>query len=166
MEFLSSYLRFLVNTGHLELTKSCQKFGISHLLFADDMLVILKAKLGNITSFIQAMDNFASWSGLHVNKDKFNIFFSGLNTAMEDTLLAASGFSRGFLPVKYLGLPLISAKLGMYHCLPLGDMMVSKLQSWKAYLLSWADRVILVRSVVQTMYIYTGKGLSLFLRGF
>lgn len=46
----------------------------------------------------ETMDFFASWSGLHMNKQKTELFFAGLNH-IESSTIAGFGF-----PIRYLGL--------------------------------------------------------------
>lgn len=100
------------------------------------------------------LDSITRWSGLQVNKKKSNIFCASIPEHMEESMVNVSGFSKGKFPVKYLGLPLISARLNVADCLPILDMMENRLQPWKSRFLSWAGRIVLTKSVLQSLYVY------------
>lgn len=52
------------------------------------------------------------------------------------------------LPVRYLGLPLISTKLTYVDCVVLKDRMLRRIQSWSNKLLSFGGRAQLISSVL------------------
>lgn len=52
------------------------------------------------------------------------------------------------LPVRYLGVPLLSQKLSMHHCAPLIQLIKSKVNSWSARSLSYAGRLLLLNTVI------------------
>jgi hypothetical protein len=54
-----------------------------------------------------------------------------------------------------LGVPLFRGKPKVSWLQPIADKIHSKLSAWKASLLSMAGRVQLVRSVIQSMLIYS-----------
>ncbi|XP_039008844.1 uncharacterized protein LOC120137040, partial [Hibiscus syriacus] len=49
------------------------------------------------------------------------------------------GFNPGFLPVRYLGVPLVTRKLTAKYCLPLIENIKQRLHHWSGKLLSYAD---------------------------
>ena len=58
------------------------------------------------------------------------------------------------LPVKHLGVPLLSKRLSASSCSPLLEAIKTRLQSWKAKLLSFAGRIVLIKSVLSSMHLY------------
>lgn len=64
------------------------------------------------------------------------------------------GFEEGFLPVRYLGVPLVTSRLQHRDCLPLIDKMEKHLSSWKNRCLSYAGKLQLVISVPSSMQVY------------
>jgi len=64
------------------------------------------------------------------------------------------GFTIGTLPFQYLGVLIFKGKPKYIYFQPIGDNVKCKLAAWKASLLSMAGRVQLVRSVVQSMFLY------------
>lgn len=83
---------------------------VTHLAFADDIMIFFDGEKKSLENIVETMDVFATWSGLRMNKDKTEIFVGGLNQA-ETTDLTALGFHLGSMPIRYLGLPLMHRKL-------------------------------------------------------
>jgi len=74
-------------------------------LFADDMLVFVKANKGSLKESCKVVDDLALHTGLHINTDKSTIYFSK-GCANKAELRDILGFREGHLPIKYLGMPL------------------------------------------------------------
>lgn len=84
---------------------------------------------------------------MHVNKSKCEIFATGID---EDTLNRRkdfTGFVIGSLPIKYLGVPLISKRISIKDCKPLIDKITTKIHHWTTKSLSYARRLQLVQSI-------------------
>ncbi|KAK4391565.1 hypothetical protein Sango_1934300 [Sesamum angolense] len=69
-------------------------------------------------------------------------------------LLATFDFQEGQLPVKDLGLPLISSRLSLANCRPLLDKIERRIQGCARILLSFAARVQLIKSVLMALNTY------------
>ncbi|KAK4384619.1 hypothetical protein Sango_3042800 [Sesamum angolense] len=68
------------------------------------------------------------------------------------------GFQEGHLPVRYLGLPLISAWLSIADWQPLLQKIDSRIKGWEGVQLSFAGRVQLIKSVL-VPWRFTGYGI-------
>ena len=76
-EGLLSMLSHEKEVGNLEGIKVCRNApSISHLLFADDSLILMKADLINATSLRQVLDEYCASSGQLVSEGKCGIFSS------------------------------------------------------------------------------------------
>ena len=64
-------------------------------------------------------------------------------------------FQVGVFPFMYLGVPIFKGKPKACFLQPIADKISSKLTAWKASLLSMAGRIQLVKSVIQSMLIYS-----------
>lgn len=93
-------------------------------------------------------------SGLQINNPKSQIFYANMDVEVKDHLLQSLNFKEGTLPVKYLGLPLISTKLSIADCMPLIEKVKQKLNSWTSKMLSDSGRVQLVKSVALQLQAY------------
>lgn len=63
-------------------------------------------------------------------------------------------FSVGSLPIRYLGVPLISSRLYKKQCDPLIDKVKSRLDNWKNKSLSFAGRLQLLKSVISSIQVF------------
>ncbi|KAL0313774.1 UNVERIFIED_CONTAM: hypothetical protein Scaly_2901600 [Sesamum calycinum] len=155
MEIWSSLLRFRVhNTGHFQYHWKCQELGILNLCFADDVLLFCKAHLPSIQVFKDTLREFASLSGLTVNPAKSQIILSKSVQQERQQIIAYLGFQEGFLPVKYLGVPLTASRLTIADCSPLINKVDARLAGWNHLNLSYAGRVQLIKSVLQSLHTY------------
>lgn len=99
MEVFSGLLRSRYNSGYIKYHPKTENLGISHLMFADDVMMFFDGGSSSLHGIAETLDDFASWSGLSMNKDKTQLFHAGLS--QEDTsLLNAYGFSHGSLPIR------------------------------------------------------------------
>ena len=103
----------------------CDKAKITHLCFADDLIIFCGSKLESATILKQALDIFFSLSGLSANEEKSQIYVAGKDQAYRNTLLGLFGFQEGSLLARYLGVPLISSKLSSKDCKNLVESLLS-----------------------------------------
>jgi len=63
------------------------KLGITHPIFADDLLVFTKGDLLSIQTVVQTLDFFGMISGLKAKPAKSCIYFGGLSNAEQERIL-------------------------------------------------------------------------------
>ncbi|XP_039169404.1 uncharacterized protein LOC120293745 [Eucalyptus grandis] len=124
---------------------------LSHLFFADDVFLFCQADWKSVVMLKTRLDLFSSWSGLLPNKHKSEIFMAGGDTSIRNRILWAFGFQEGKLPVRYLGVPIISSRLNRADCIALIDRITARIQSWTHRFLSFAGRLQLIRSVLHSI---------------
>lgn len=61
------------------------------------------------------------------------------------------GLDIGLLPVRYLGLPLMTRRMTKMDCLPLIEKIKGRINSWKNKYLSYAGRLQLLTSVISSL---------------
>lgn len=93
---------------------------------------------------MDALKHFEKVSGLRVNEDKS--FCVGIN----GQILQLLNFREGTLPVKYLGLPLVSTFMSKDHY----QNLVEKITIWTTKHLSYKRRVQLINVVLRNMHVY------------
>ncbi|XP_028057939.1 uncharacterized protein LOC114261825 [Camellia sinensis] len=82
------------------------------------------------------------------------VFFSGCEKKLRDEVMGILKFPEGFLPVRYLGVPLISTKLKASECLQLVEKITKRIKCWTNKCLSFAGRLQLIQSILFSMQVY------------
>ena len=82
------------------------------------------------------------------------VFFSSVIGSVINGLRTILPIPVGSLPVKYLGVPLISSWLTYDHCIQLKEKILKKVQCWVNKLLSFGGRAQLIQSVLWSMQVY------------
>lgn len=97
---------------------------------------------------LQVLREFERRSGLAVSVHKTSFFASGLTQEDTDLIQFTTGMPMGFLPVRYLGVPLCTKKLSLLNCEGLLQQIKSKFSSWSSKALSFAGRLLLIKTVI------------------
>lgn len=150
MEVFSGLLKSRYASGYISYHPRTSDLKISHLMFADDVMIFFDGGSSSLHGIYKTLEDFAGWSGLHMNREKTQLFHSGLNQH-DCNALASYGFTFGSLPIRYLGLPLMSRKLKVAEYAPLIDKISSRFNSWAVKSLSFAGRAQLIASVISGM---------------
>nr|GEY61344.1 RNA-directed DNA polymerase, eukaryota, reverse transcriptase zinc-binding domain protein [Tanacetum cinerariifolium] len=104
----------------------CKDLKLTHLCFADDLLVLCNGDKDSIKIIKDSIDDFSRISGLVPNLNKSTIFFGNVNTGTQRSTLNIMPFKVGVFPVKYLGVPLVTKRFGKDDCKQLVDRFKSK----------------------------------------
>ena len=127
----------------------------THLFFADDSLLFFKRDNKSLTNIEQILSWYCSISGQCVNLSKSDLFCSP-NISREDQEALAASLQVNLVqaPSKYLGMNFMlrGRRVVDFHFLV--DRLHSKLQGWKAKLLSQAGQTTLITSVLQSLPLY------------
>ncbi|PNX63452.1 ribonuclease H, partial [Trifolium pratense] len=155
-EVLSRGITRLVDDGQLDLirgTRSCQV--PSHSLYADDVMIYCSGKLSGLEALRMLFTRYAISSGQVIDAAKSTIFAGSISQARLGHIANLFGFTIGTFPFVHLGIPIFSGKPKNIYLQPIDDKVRAKLSAWKASLLSIAGRIQLVKSVIQSMLIYS-----------
>ncbi|XP_074290821.1 uncharacterized protein LOC141617527 [Silene latifolia] len=154
MDYLSRILNVIGQQDDFKFHPLCGHLKLNHLLFADDLLLFSKGTDTSIMWLLRAFATFSAASGLCLNKEKTEIYFNGAQPQTVEAILQVSGFKKGSLPFKYLGVPISSKKLTKTEGRKLIDKITARIRSWGANHLSYAGRLTLVTSVLQSLHSY------------
>ncbi|XP_013624097.1 PREDICTED: uncharacterized protein LOC106330089 [Brassica oleracea var. oleracea] len=119
---------------------TCKTVRLTHLSFADDILVFTDGKNSSLGGVLSVMDTFAQIYGLHINASKSSIYSAGQNKLLLQQSAEVKGLTVGTLPFRYLGLPLTSKAWTRLDYEPLIDRIRNKLLAWSNRFLSFADK--------------------------
>ncbi|KAL0401841.1 UNVERIFIED_CONTAM: hypothetical protein Slati_4214000 [Sesamum latifolium] len=149
MRSLRQYKSFFVQAGGLVtiyyLGKTYFMVIIDGIYPSDEHSVVL---------FRDSLQMFFDLSGLHANISKSQLILSKSAIPIRQQLLTILGFQEGILPMRYLGLPLISSWLTTDDCRSLLIKLDEKLNGWGSLQLSYAARVQLLKSVTSALNVY------------
>jgi len=128
---------------------------LSHLQFADDTLLLGVKSWANVRALRAILVMFENLSGLKVNYHKSMLV--GINIVDSWLQEAASILSCkiGNIPFMYLGLPIGGDARRLSFWDPVLDRLKSRLSEWKSRNLSYGGLLILLKSVMSSLPIYT-----------
>lgn len=154
MEYFSRMLLELDQDRGFKYHAKCKKLKLTHLSYADDLMLVSKGDKSSVVKIKTVFDNFSAVSGLKANLTKSRMFFSGVSEDEQQILQQQLGISIGTLPVRYLGGPLISTRLTKKDCQSLIEKIRSKLSCWTTKHLSYAGRCQLIKAIILHMQVY------------
>nr|XP_043625560.1 uncharacterized protein LOC122596983 [Erigeron canadensis] len=127
---------------------------ISHLLYADDAIILGSWSHTHIANISRILRCFHLASGLKVNLHKLS--FYGIN--LPPNAIAASidilNCQIGHFPVTYLGLVVGSNMNLKKHWTPVIQIFENRLSQWKASTLSLGDKITLISFVLDSLPSY------------
>ncbi|XP_039002041.1 uncharacterized protein LOC120128434 [Hibiscus syriacus] len=115
---------------------------------------LASGNLESVMGVIIVLDIFYEYSGLKLNAGKCKIFTAGISAHNLESIINYTGFKQGKLPVRYLGVPLVTRKLTDKDCKALLDNIKSRLHQWSRKNLSYAGRVELIKTVLYSVANY------------
>ncbi|XP_074298095.1 uncharacterized protein LOC141628911 [Silene latifolia] len=102
----------------------CRALHLSHLCFADDLLMFSRGDMQSIIILLRAFATFSVASGLEMNYDKSDIYFNGIAQDEIDFMLTVSGFKMGVFLFRYLWMPISYNRMAVGDCTRLVEKMV------------------------------------------
>ncbi|XP_038993210.1 uncharacterized protein LOC120116890 [Hibiscus syriacus] len=91
----------------------------------DDLLIFCKGTVEFVIGVISVLDKFYEMSGLQLNAAKCEFYAVGIPINNIETIHRITSFTHGSLPVRYLGVPLVTRKLSEKDC----GLLIEKNQS-------------------------------------
>jgi hypothetical protein len=155
-EGLSSLLTVEENFENLMGVKVCRNApAVSHLLFVDDSLILMRADSQNATSLWRALDDYCAALGQLVSDAKSTIFSSpctSVDTRVE--VCSILNIMTEAITDKYLGLPPL-VRIVRTDCFQhLIDRIYKILLGWKEKNMSFGGKEALIKAVIQAIPAY------------
>nr|GEX16651.1 putative reverse transcriptase domain, reverse transcriptase zinc-binding domain protein [Tanacetum cinerariifolium] len=120
----------------------------------DDLFLFTRGHLDSVMVIMDALDEFKKASSLVPSIPKSTVFFCNVPTTIKASILHIMPFAEGELPMRYLGVPLISSRLLYRDCKILVEKLENRVNDWRNKFLSLAGRLQLIRSVLSSVHIY------------
>ncbi|GLT49358.1 hypothetical protein SLA2020_229210 [Shorea laevis] len=129
---------------------------LSHLFFADDLMLFGTASTTQIDTIMACLDEFAERLGLEINLKKSKLFVSpNIQGQLANSFSSACGIPLTNDLGIYLGVPIIHGRFKASSYKYILEKMQIKLAGWKQNFLSLAGRRTLVQSVTSSIPTYT-----------
>ena len=154
MEVFSGMMRAKTTFPEFKFHWRCSRLNLSHLCFADDLMIFSHGSVASVRLVKETLSEFSALSGLSVNPLKSAIFCCGMDESVVNEILQLTGFTKDSLPVRYLGVPLISSRLSAADCSMLVYRFSARLNHWSSRSLSYAGRLQLISSVLFSLQNY------------
>ncbi|KAL0425617.1 UNVERIFIED_CONTAM: putative mitochondrial protein [Sesamum radiatum] len=155
-EAFSSLLQQAEEEGRLRGIAVCRGApSVSHLLFADDMLIFCQASLESSLTVREVIDTYRGASGQEINFSKSSVAFS--RNTKEDMCRAITSdltIRRENKMELYLGLPSSVARTKHALFATIRDHIWQKISSWNETLFSQAGKEVLIKVVIQAVPTY------------
>ncbi|KAH0737756.1 hypothetical protein KY290_036461 [Solanum tuberosum] len=154
----------VVNMGPMERFENHTKsLKVTHLCFADDVLMFCKGKFQSILLMLRALKSFSKVLGLETNVTKSNIYGAKMTRQCVNDICELTGYQKGALPFKYLGVPISARKISKVDC----EILVNKLTTRVQILLHihtyWSSMFMLPKQILKGItevcrnFIWSGK---------
>lgn len=155
-EGLSTILNHEVVAGRLEELKVCRRApGVSHLLFADDSLLFVKACPQQVTVVKQALSLFQRCTGQLLSPTKCSLLTSAHcpSDVIEEIKLIFQVESATF-ESNYLGLPTLEGRMTADKFKTIKERLIKRLNSWAEKFMSSGAKDVLIKFVAQAIPTY------------
>ena len=156
MEVLGRIIEDKCNNKYWNPVKASKSgLAFSHLFCADDLLLFAKANQQNCESVREALDEFSMVLGQKINPTKSKVYFSpNIDGDQRTEFCETLGFHSTPKLGAYLGFPLRHAGASNQDLNFVLDRVNQKLAGWKANLLSFAGRKVLIQASVSAVPTY------------
>ena len=148
MEYLGQLIVKKCNAKLWQLVKASGNGpAFSHLFFADDLVLFARADGTNFSTIRDVLDYFCSISGQTISEARSKVYFSpNVDRDTRESLSDILGFTSTPLLGKYLGIPIKHPRSSSNEYNFVLDRVKQKLVGWKANMLSFAGRAILIQA--------------------
>ncbi|GJU21733.1 RNA-directed DNA polymerase, eukaryota, reverse transcriptase zinc-binding domain protein [Tanacetum coccineum] len=155
MEVLNLMIkRQIGNDKRFKFHSGCKALNLTHLCFTDDLLLLCHGDLISACVLRGGLDEFSMCSGLYPSMEKSTSYFCNVFNDIKVQISLGMPLKEGTLPIRYLGVPMMTRKLRNDDCRVLIDNVKKNIFDWKKKYLSYAGRLQLIASVLSSLNVY------------
>ncbi|XP_026459810.1 uncharacterized protein LOC113360520 [Papaver somniferum] len=126
----------------------------THIFFTDDIFIFCNCDKINVRRLMQKLNEYQRSSGQNISLTKSKCFIGGESENRKLHVDAECNISLVSFPDKYLGVTLVPGSIKYTHVWECVEYLQDKLAGWKGQLLSFQERLILVKFVLSSIPIY------------
>ncbi|XP_026459772.1 uncharacterized protein LOC113360461 [Papaver somniferum] len=126
-------------------------------LFRSGCMTHMVSRKGNMKSLRNLVDLLSLYqraSGQTMSLDKSKLYYGGGSLNRRATIAAFLGMPIASFPDRYLGVKVMSGPMRYHHVANVFEQIKDQLSGWKGRLLSFQDRVVLVKSVIASYSVH------------
>ncbi|XP_027081100.2 uncharacterized protein [Coffea arabica] len=128
---------------------------ITHLAFADDILIFANGSALSLRAIMQVLEAYQRCSGQLINVQKScYLVHPMLSTARRRVIHRITKFSYKPFPIYYLGFPLYFGRCKSSYFGGVCQSIIGRIQSWKSRLLSFGGKIVLIKHVLESMPVH------------
>ncbi|XP_074265573.1 uncharacterized protein LOC141588012 [Silene latifolia] len=116
MEYLTRLIKFATEKWLFQYHPLCKSLKLTHLIFADDLLLFCKGNAHSVMLLMRAFSSFSEATCLNMNNTKSEIFFNGMDEVLQEDIKRVTGFCEGQMPFRYLGVLIQAERLTKKEC--------------------------------------------------
>jgi len=154
MEYLSRLMHVHSMARDFKSHLHCKPLRLTHLMFADDLVMFCKADPPTIRHIMSTLTTFYECAGLRANLSKSQMVVGGCNPQLQEQCLYLTGFAETYFPLNYLGVPITASRLIKVECSNLLEKILMKVRIWTTKHLFFAGRALLINTTVFGMINY------------
>ena len=114
-------------------------------------MVLADGTKQSIEGILRVFEEFDKMSGLKISMEKSTLFLAGVSAQNQEEIMSHFPFASGKLPVRYLGLPLLTKNMTVLDYLPLIEKIRKHIVSCTERYLSYAGRLQQIKSVITSL---------------
>ncbi|XP_026416499.1 uncharacterized protein LOC113311932 [Papaver somniferum] len=151
---LSRSLSKMVEENKIMLMVNIRGVHPTHILFADDVFLFFNGHKRNIQKVMKLLQDYQSSSDQVINQMKSKLFVGGVSEARKQQITVECQINLFQFPDKYLGVILHHGRLKTSTVLGVAEMLQGRLARWIGKMLSFKDRITLIKSILSSIPIY------------